>query len=196
MTEDEFFVGLDELSLHFDRKMKPQLSQAIYQRLRGHRKQDWIVAVENMVSDPERRMLPRTGEILQALSMALSTRIRREDNQRKLDEREAYRKLADHPELEGIGLILQRLPFPPALRSALSDKLEGRITQFQLDQICRDWTPPDISVACLCDDGFMSYKQSGAWYTGACAACGMGRIKPAAFPRVDPKTLAVVSRGM
>lgn len=187
MTQDEFFAGLDELSLNYEKRLKPELSRRIHQRLQNHSNQDWLAAVDALISDPERRMFPRFGEMQRAILQAASMRYVRNAAARNAAERSA---------LESTGDILLSLPYPKDLRAALERRINGENTQAELDDYCVGWHRMNVmdSPPCLCDEGFVWYRKDGGAYVGACASCEGGRSRSKGYPRIDPMTLAVTQR--
>lgn len=67
MNRVEFNRGLDILCAEYEKKISTERTDQIFSRIVNWPGQNWMQAVERIITDPEQRTFPRLGGIIQAL---------------------------------------------------------------------------------------------------------------------------------
>lgn len=174
MTEDEFNDKFIELQDAFEHKIKSQSARQYWHRVRSYGVYIWHDAIELIITHDDR--FPRITRILEVLEEMRFKKKQDEALQRK------------HGSWSSPADILLAIPFPPDLKDALKAKMDGRITQEQLEQICKAHEPEN-TCPYRCIDGWVRYwKQiqghGKRLFTAKCS-CVKGQALAEPGPTVD-----------
>lgn len=189
MLRAEFDAGMNTLMTIYEKRVKGDLADMIFERVKYHDRSDWMRGVRGLMEDPDRKMFPRLGEIMYSVSDAASYRREAEWNEQK------------HRERQEIDTIMQG-PSGDTIRDQSKGKIRALILAIgegrqEVEALAQDYADGADSVhACLCDNGLVFYSRPGPdskpyQHVGSCSECEAGKNQSKAYPSVDPETMMV-----
>lgn len=192
MNNTEFLRAIHRLEIEFEKNLKPERKDLIYDKIQGFAPADLTAAVESLIDDPKRRTFPRVADIVEACLTAAALRREDEWERKKAQERKEVDDLMNGPLGEGIRAENKRKA--RAIISALSvyDQAER---QKEFARLQKSFLGDAISEpqSCRCDNGLVHYikMRFGNPYShvGNCAVCKKGYKH---LPLVDPVTFQVL----
>lgn len=165
MIEDEFNNKFTQLQEAFDHKIKSQSAKQYWYRVKSYGVYIWHDAVEFIISHDDR--FPRIARMLEVLE---ELRFKKKQND----------ALSKKPGMwESPTSILLAIAFPPDLKASLEKRMNGELTQEQLEIICKAHEP-EKKCPRLCIDGYVRYwkvmDQQRYSYTAKCDCVLAGLI--------------------
>jgi hypothetical protein len=197
MNRDDFDDGMHRLTLVFQGKIPSELSDLIFSKVQYFSTPDWKRAVRNVTDDPDRRMMPRLGEILHACDQAATDRRELEWNEAKHRERMQIDQIMQSQSGDTIRaenkFKIRRLLEAMSQESGAKEAVAALAKEYGEEV--------DAAPECYCDNGLVFYSRPGPdakpySYTGACVICHAGKQQSKAYPRIDPQTLVLLSSGI
>ena len=190
MLRAEFDAGMNRLMTIFEKKVREELADIIFDKCQHFVSVDWKVAIRSLCDDSERRMMPRMGEILHACDQAATDRREREWNITKAKERKEIDELMQSTQGDTI-----RSQNKIKLRRLIEAIGHGKAAVDVLAQEFAD--EADSQHTCACENGLVFYMKPGPdnkpyQHVGACGICDEGKQQPKSYPRIDPETLQLM----
>lgn len=178
MTKDEFNGYFKHLQMAFGQKTTEGQAEVYFKRFQFFEADVFEASVNSIIDNDDK--FPRISRML---SVILEVKHQMLVDKVNRDREKSF--------LESTASILNRIPFPKDLKNALDQKIAGKITQGDLEEVCRIWISENIENECprKCSDGYVVYEKLNPTdgkkksMTARCD-CDLGELRLKRLPKI------------